>query len=221
MKPAVIAIDGPSGVGKGTVARALAKKLGWHFLDSGALYRILALAAQKAHVPLEQAAAVAALATDLKIRFDDAGRIFLDGADCTHAVRAETTGAMASTIAVFPEVRSALLRRQQAFRLAPGLVADGRDMGTVVFPDAPLKVFLDASAEERARRRLIQLAEVGTTATIAPLLAEIRARDERDRNRATAPLRPADDAVVIDTTAISADGVLKKVLDLAATRGLM
>ncbi|MEK6805412.1 MAG: (d)CMP kinase [Pseudomonadota bacterium] len=216
----VIAIDGPSGVGKGTVARALAKKLGWHFLDSGALYRILALSAQKAGVALTNAKAVAAVAAGLEIRFDDAGRIFLGAVDYSQEVRAETTGALASDIAAFPEVRAALISRQQAFRQPPGLVADGRDMGTVVFTDAPLKVFLDASAEERARRRLIQLAEAGLEATIAPLLAEIRARDERDRTRSTAPLKPAEDAVVIDTTAISAEGVLKKVFDLAVSRGL-
>ena len=216
----VIAIDGPSGVGKGTVARALAKKLGWNFLDSGALYRILALAARNAGVPLEQASAVAALAADLRIRFDEAGSTFLDGKDCSGELRTEAAGARASTIAVFPEVRAALLRRQRAFRESPGLVADGRDMGTVVFTDALLKVFLDASAEERARRRLIQLKEMGREATIAPLLAEIRARDERDRNRSTAPLKPAVDAEVIDTTAISADGVLQKIFDLATSRGL-
>ncbi len=222
----VIAIDGPSGVGKGTVARALAMKLGWHFLDSGALYRILALTAQKTKVSLQNSREVAALAGSLKIRFDETGRIFLDGSDCTHGVRAETTGALASTIAVFPEVRAALLVRQRAFREPPGLVADGRDMGTVVFADAPLKVFLDASDDERARRRLRQLEKAGlagaeTEATIAPLLAEIRARDERDRNRSTAPLKAADDAVVIDTTAISAEDVLEKVFDLAASRGLI
>lgn len=217
----VIAIDGPSGVGKGTVARALAKTLGWHFLDSGALYRILALAAQKAGVPLQKPNEVAALAAGLQIRFTESGQILVDGADLTLQVRAETTGALASAIAVYPEVRTALLKWQRAFRIAPGLVADGRDMGTVVFPDAPLKVFLDASADERARRRLIQLREAGLEATIAPLLAEIRARDERDRNRSTAPLKPADDAEVIDTTSVSAEGVLKKVLDLAASRGLV
>lgn len=217
----VIAIDGPSGVGKGTVARALAKTLGWHFLDSGALYRILALAAQKAGVPFQKTNEVAALAAGLQIRFTEGGQILVDGADLTQQVRAETTGALASAIAVCPEVRTALLKRQRAFRVEPGLVADGRDMGTVVFPDAPLKVFLDASADERARRRLIQLREAGLEATIAPLLAEIRARDERDRNRSTAPLKPADDAIVMDTTTIAADGVLKKVLDLAVSRGLV
>ena len=217
----VIAIDGPSGVGKGTVARALAKTLGWHFLDSGALYRILALAAQKAGVPFQKTNEVAALAAGLQIRFTGGGQILVDGADLTQQVRAETTGALASAIAVCPEVRTALLKRQRAFRVEPGLVADGRDMGTVVFPDAPLKVFLDASADERARRRLIQLREAGLEATIAPLLAEIRARDERDRNRSTAPLKPAEDAIVMDTTTIAADGVLKKVLDLAVSRGLV
>lgn len=224
LPPPVITIDGPSGVGKGTTARMLAKKLGWHFLDSGALYRALGLAAQKASVPLQQTSQVAALAGQLKLRFAEtasgAEQILLDGVDCTSEIRAESTGALASTIAVFPEVRAALLTRQRAFRAAPGLVADGRDMGTFVFADAPLKIFLNASVEERARRRLNQLRTAGHEATIAPLLAEIRARDERDRTRSTAPLRPAEDAVVIDTTMIPAGEVLQKVLDLAISRRL-
>lgn len=224
LPPPVITIDGPSGVGKGTTARMLAKKLGWHFLDSGALYRALGLAAQKASVPLQQTSQVAALAGQLKLRFAEtasgAEQILLDGVDCTSEIRAESTGALASTIAVFPEVRAALLTRQRAFRAAPGLVADGRDMGTYVFADAPLKIFLNASVEERARRRLNQLRTAGHEATIAPLLAEIRARDERDRTRSTAPLRPAEDAVVIDTTMIPAGEALQKVLDLAISRRL-
>lgn len=221
----VIAIDGPSGVGKGTTARRLSKKLGWHFLDSGSLYRALALAAQKAQVPLTEESPIAALATQLNIRFaetpEGAEQILLNESDCTREIRAESTGALASAIAVFPEVRDALLARQRAFRVAPGLVADGRDMGTHVFADAPLKIFLEASPDERARRRLIQLRTAGLEATIAPLLAEIRARDERDRNRSTAPLKPAHDAEVIDTTSLSADAVLQRVFDLAVTRRLV
>lgn len=215
----VIAIDGPSGVGKGTMARAVAQGLRWHFLDSGALYRILALAARDAGVRLEDAAAVAALAPTLDIRFGTGreDRIELGGRDITGAVRAETTGKLASVIAALPEVRAALLQRQRDFRRRPGLVADGRDMGTVVFPDAVVKVFLDASPEERARRRLRQLREAGQLsegdekAKLSNLCAEIRERDLRDRNRAHSPLKAADDAVVIDTTQLPPDAVLKRI----------
>lgn len=213
--PPVIAIDGPSGVGKGTVARALAQKLGWNFLDSGALYRILALSAQRAGIPLDQAAAVADLAPRLDIQFPlehyENERIIVRGEDLTAAVRDEAAGQLASIIALHPEVRSALLDRQRAFRRAPGLVADGRDMGTVVFPDAGLKVFLDASPEERARRRLKQLSKAGIKAKLSNLCAEIRARDVRDRSRSHSPLKPADDAVVIDTTELPVEGVLSRV----------
>jgi CMP/dCMP kinase len=224
VKPApVIAIDGPSGVGKGTVARALARRLGWHFLDSGALYRILALAAQERAVAASDAAAVAAISAGIDIRFSvedaDSEKIFLDGQDVTLAVRAETTGKLASVIAVHPEVRAALLGRQRAFRRAPGLVADGRDMGTVVFPDAALKVFLEASAEERARRRLIQLRKAGIAANIAALREEIRERDVRDRSRSVSPLKPADDAVTIDTTELPVESVLARVEQLIEARG--
>lgn len=219
----VVAIDGPSGVGKGTVARALARKYGWHFLDSGALYRILALAAAKAGVPLTDAERVAAMAPALDIRFDaqdaEKERIIVDGAELSREIRAETTGALASQIATAPAVRAALLERQRAFRRAPGLVADGRDMGTVVFPDATLKIFLDATADERARRRLIQLKKAGIEATIAPLFAEIRERDVRDRTRAVSPLKAADDAVTIDTTTLPAADVLSRVEALMIERG--
>lgn len=212
----VITVDGPSGVGKGLVTRWLAQRLGgWHRLDSGALYRILALAAHKRGVSLEFADAVAALAPGLDIRFtgntEDDESILVDGADWTREVRAETTGALASRIATAPAVRAALLQRQYDFRAAPGLIADGRDMGTIVFPDAALKLFMDASAEERAQRRLKQLKAKGIETTIAPLCEEIRARDERDRNRAVAPLRPAHDAQVVDTTGLSPSQVLAKV----------
>lgn len=219
----VVAIDGPSGVGKGTVARALARKLNWHFLDSGALYRILALAAQSGGIPLEQASRVAALAPGLDIRFDvgngEQETIRINGQDLTASVRAETTGRLASVIAVFSEVRAALLMRQRAFRTAPGLVADGRDMGTVVFPDATVKIFLDASAEERARRRHAQLRAAGIEARMRALCEEIRERDVRDRSRSHSPLKPAEDAIVIDTTELSAAAVLLRIEEIVKARG--
>ena len=222
MSVPVIAIDGPSGVGKGTVARAVARRLGWHFLDSGSLYRILALAAEKAGIRGSDEAAVAALAPKLDIKFDlqddENERIILDGEELSARVRAETTGQLASVIAVHPKVRAALLARQRAFRRPPGLVADGRDMGTVVFPDAGLKVFLDASADERARRRMIQLRKAGIESNIAALREEIRERDVRDRSRSVSPLKAADDAVTIDTTELSVDAVLARVGQLIEAR---
>lgn len=214
----VIAIDGPSGVGKGTVARALARRLGWHFLDSGALYRILALVAQERGRDLADGRAVAALVPNLDIRFVPGegaeDRIEVGGIDWTDRVRAETTGALASQIAADPAVRAALLERQRAFRQAPGLVADGRDMGTVVFPDARIKVFLDAGPEERARRRLLQLRQAGVEARMRALCDEIAERDQRDRNRPHSPLKPAEDAVVIDTTTLSVDAVIARIEQL-------
>lgn len=222
MKPPVIAIDGPSGVGKGTIARAVARRRGWHFLDSGSLYRILALAARKAGIPDQDEAAVAALAPKLNIKFDiqddDNESIIVDGEQLAPTVRAEATGALASVIAVYPKVRAALLERQRAFRQLPGLVADGRDMGTVVFPDATVKIFLDASADERARRRLNQLRKAGIAANIAALREEIRERDVRDRNRSVSPLKPADDAVTIDTTELPVERVLARVEQLIEAR---
>ncbi len=222
MKVPVIAIDGPSGVGKGTVARAVARRLGWHLLDSGSLYRILALAAQEARISDRDEAAVAALAPRLNIKFviqdNENESIIVDGEELGPRVRAETTGALASVIAAYPKVRAALLERQRAFRQVPGLVADGRDMGTVVFPDAGLKIFLDASADERALRRLNQLRKAGIAANIAALREEIRERDVRDRSRTVSPLKPADDAVTIDTTQLSIESVLARVDELIEAR---
>lgn len=218
----VITVDGPSGVGKGMVTRWLAQRTGFHRLDSGALYRILALAGQKS-VGLDDLVAVAALAPSLEIEFagttEDDEAILVNGQDWTREVRAEATGALASRIAVAPEVREALLQRQYDFRTAPGLIADGRDMGTVVFPDARLKLFMDASPEERATRRSKQLSKAGIAANFATLCEEIRARDARDRGRAVAPLKAADDAHLIDTTGLSPSAVLAKVEALSVAAG--
>ncbi len=221
----VIAIDGPSGSGKGAVSHVVAAKLGWHLLDSGALYRLTALAAQQAGLNATRSAQHAAaveLARRLDARFtvnaQGGEQIWLQGADVTAEVRAETTGSLASQWAAIPAVRKALLDLQHSFRRPPGLVADGRDMGTVVFPDATLKVFLEASSEERARRRLKQLSELGISANIYQLRSEIEARDARDRGRATSPLKPAPDAVIVDTSVQSVDQVVAKVLELARKR---
>ncbi len=197
----VVTIDGPSGSGKGTVGRRIAAAHGWHFLDSGALYRILAHEALRQGVPLDDADALARLAGTLRIGFpSDSDAILVDGRDVSRDIRSEAAGEAASKVAALPEVREALLALQRGFRQPPGLVADGRDMGTVVFPDAPVKVFLDASAETRAERRCKQLEEKGIPADYDAILADIRQRDERDRNRPVAPLRPAPDARALDST---------------------
>lgn len=219
----VITIDGPSGSGKGTVAALLAAKLGWNFLDSGALYRLLAFAARNHGVDLTNEEALKLLAAHLDVQFGAAKsghgmQIVLEGEDVTLAIRNEQVGAGASQVAALPVVREALLQRQKAFREPPGLVADGRDMGTVVFPDAPLKIFLTASAEERARRRFLQLKGKGDDVNLASLLDEIRLRDERDTQREVAPLRPALDAVQLDSTELSIEQVLGQILSEVANR---
>ncbi len=216
----VIAIDGPSGSGKGTIARRVAEKLGWRLLDSGALYRLVALAAERRQVDLDDEAAVAGVARDLNVWFasaaDGSERIELDGEDVTRQIRSENAGANASRVAALSAVREALLVRQRAFRKPPGLVADGRDMGTEVFPNATLKVFLTASAEERARRRHKQLKDKGIDVSLAALSRDIEDRDRRDSERRVAPLRPADDARRLDSSGLSIEAVAQTVLDWMA-----
>ncbi len=208
----VIAIDGPTASGKGTVAQRVAAAVGFHYLDSGALYRLVALLALERGVAADDAAALAQLAATMRPRFVD-GRIELDGRDVTDAIRTEEVGAMASRIAVHAPLRAALLDLQRSFRRPPGLVADGRDMGTVVFPDARLKVYLTANVEARADRRYKQLIEKGIAANIATLSADLRARDERDCRRSAAPLKPAKDAYRLDSTALAVDEVVARILD--------
>ena len=218
----VLTIDGPSGSGKGTISRLVAQRLGWHYLDSGALYRAIGVAAGWADIDLADPAALVRCTFDTVIDFiEDESRelrIIVNDVDATDELRTETSGAAASAIAAIPEVRAALKDRQRAFRRAPGLVADGRDMGTVIFPDAAHKVFLTASAEERAERRYKQLKDKGVSVTLDGLLREILARDARDAQRVVAPLRPADDAVRIDTTGVSIEQVVERVLALMPAR---
>ena len=220
----VVTIDGPSGSGKGTISREVARHLGWHLLDSGALYRLVALAGSLRGVPPEDVAGHAALARAMDVEFGGNGqggeRIRVDEADVTRDVRSETTGQGASRVAAWPAVRDALLERQRAFARAPGLVADGRDMGTVIFPAADLKIFLTASAEERALRRYKQLKEKGSGANLAALSREIAERDRRDSTRAVAPLAPAPDARIVDSTGMSIVQVVASVLAAGRAQGL-
>jgi cytidylate kinase len=208
----VITIDGPGGSGKGTLSNMLAKKLAWHFLDSGALYRVLAFSAIKQSISLEDEKTLEILAQRLKIRFNDEA-IYLDNVEVSQHIRTEKVGNAASKIAVYPGVRLALLDWQRAYRQAPGLIADGRDMGTVVFPDAILKIFLEASPDERAKRRFLQLKNGSSNVNLTDLLHEIMERDRRDRERVVAPLRPAEGAIVFDTTALGMESVFELIFN--------
>ena len=220
----IVTIDGPSGSGKGTISRAIAEHVAWHLLDSGALYRLVALAGSQSALEPADVAGHAALATRMdvvfSVRSDGSERVTLDGQDVTAAIRAETAGQGASRVAAWPAVRTALLERQRAFAQPPGLVADGRDMGTVVFPHAQLKVFLTASAAARAQRRYKQLKDKGSDVSLPALSREIAERDLRDTTRAVAPLQPASDAVVIDSTDLTIEQVVEQVLALGAQRAL-
>lgn len=220
----VVAVDGPSGSGKGTVCRRLSSALGWHLLDSGALYRLVAVAGVNAGLAPQDVDGHSRLASQMKVRFGSAPsgaeRIELDGVEVTVLVRSEQTGQGASRVAAWPAVRAALTERQRAFAEWPGLVADGRDMGTVIFPSAPLKIFLTASAEERALRRYNQLKGKDSGVSLAALSREIAERDERDSTRAVAPLRPASDAFVIDSTGVTVEAIVERVIELGRERAL-
>jgi cytidylate kinase len=207
-KVSVITVDGPSGSGKGAISRWLAKELGWHYLDSGALYRVLSLAAEQVGLAVQDEAALADLASSLAVRFNDVtGDVYFKNVCVTQAIRSEACAARASKIAVLPRVRVVLLDKQRAFCKAPGLVADGRDGGTVVFPEAILKFFIEASVEERARRRYLQLKALGENVSLEALQQQLSERDKRDRARADAPLKPAQGAIVVDTTTLGVEAV--------------
>jgi len=220
----VVTVDGPSGSGKGTISRLLAARLGWHLLDSGALYRLAALAGAKAGLGADDVAGHAALAAAMQVRFgshaDGSECIELGGVEVTSELRTEQAGQGASRVAAWPELRAALAERQRAFATAPGLIADGRDMGTVIFTSAPLKIFLTASAEERAKRRYNQLKDKDSAVSLAALSREIAERDLRDSTRSTAPLRPASDAFVIDSTGLPIEAIVERVIELGRARAL-
>lgn len=219
----VITIDGPSGTGKGTLAQGLAKDLGWHLLDSGALYRVVAVGADARHIPYDDIDQLCRFASDMDVVFSSLfpGSIVLEGQEMSDLIRLESSGAKASVVAAIPALRQALMRRQHAFRQSPGLIADGRDMGTVVFPDAVLKIFLTASAEERAERRYKQLKNKGVGVNLRDLLLNLRERDERDSGRAVAPLMPAQDAELINTDELTAEQVKELVKKLVKEKVLL
>lgn len=214
MNTPVLTLDGPSGSGKGAVGRLLAKQLGWHFLDSGALYRVVALAAIQRSMPANDEVALCRLALSLSPVFTEDEQIYLDETCVTPLIRSEDCSQMASKIALLPALRLALLERQRAFAKPPGLVADGRDMGTVVFPDAPFKFFLEASIEERTKRRYWQLKEAGQNVSLEDLQRQMVLRDQRDSTRADAPLKPAKDALVIDTMALGVEAVCERIMQV-------
>lgn len=217
----VVTVDGPSGAGKGTLASMLANYMNWHLLDSGALYRVLAVAIEHHGISPADEEAIVPLASGLDVTFEteaDSRKIILEGEDVTDVIRTEEVGSIASQVAALPRVREALLRRQRAFEQAPGLIADGRDMGTVVFPEAGAKIFLTASAEARAERRFNQLKEKGMSVKLSRLLSDIKARDERDTQRTVAPLVPAEDAFELDSTALSIEQVFEKAVDFITSK---